>query len=56
MPGRKRIKSDGAKKVQRKRTHENKVRRYEKLIMGGGTSAQLEAWNKKLDYSKAKIS
>ena len=56
MPGRKNRKSDGAKSVQRRRTHENKVRRYEGLIKGGGTPEQLEVWKKKLDYSLAKIS
>jgi len=45
-------KTEVEKAIQRRRTHSNKVRKYEKMIKDNPNHKDISAWQTKLDYSK----
>jgi len=55
MGNKKRVKSDAEKSSQRRRTHVNKIRKYERLLKKFPNSPHTKVWEKKLEHSRSRI-
>ena len=49
------LKSEGKKSLQQRRTHKNKIKKYQNLTEESPTSLHINIWRQKLEHSKQKI-